>query len=58
MLILSRKSGERIMIGDDIVIEIVRVKDTGNVQIGIHAPRGVPVDREEVYESKKKERGE
>lgn len=47
MLVLSRKAGERILIGDDIVITIVR---TGleSVRVGIEAPRGVKILREEV----------
>lgn len=49
MLVLTRKEGERIMIGDDVRITIVRV--TGNqVRIGIEAPREVPVYREEIME--------
>lgn len=58
MLVLARKPGERIMIGDDIVVEIVRVRLNGDVQVGIVAPRDVPVHREEVYVLVKKESGE
>jgi carbon storage regulator len=47
MLVLSRKSGQRIVIGDEIVVSIVEVR--GNtVRLGIEAPRSVPVYREEV----------
>lgn len=47
MLVLSRKLGEKIMIGDDIVITIVKI-DHSNVRIGIEAPQHVAVAREEV----------
>ena len=47
MLVLSRKSGESIKIGDSVTISIVRIQ--GNrVQVGIEAPRSVPVHRSEV----------
>ncbi|NCC85023.1 MAG: carbon storage regulator [Clostridia bacterium] len=47
MLVLSRKPGEAIRIGDDIEISIVEVRgDT--VRIGINAPRSVPVFRQEL----------
>lgn len=49
MLVLSRKSGQRIMIGDNIVITVVR---TGRdaVRIGVEAPKDVKVIREELQE--------
>jgi len=47
MLILTRKSGETITIGDDIQIRVLGVKG-GQVRIGIDAPRSVAVNREEV----------
>lgn len=46
MLVLSRKRGERIMVGDDIVITVVHAGDT--VRLGIEAPRDVKVIREEL----------
>lgn len=49
MLILTRKSGEKIKIGDDIVISVVGISK-GVVRIGIDAPREIAVLREEVYE--------
>lgn len=54
MLILTRKIGENLIIGDDITITVVQVK--GNqVQLGIDAPKHVPVHREEIYKRIKKE---
>lgn len=46
---LGRYQDERIMIGDD--IEIVVVRAGGMVKLGISAPRGVPIHRKEVYEA-------
>jgi len=48
MLILTRKSGESITIGDDIKITVVEVKGK-QVRIGIDAPRSYMIHREEVY---------
>lgn len=49
MLVLTRKSGEAIKLGDEITITIVEVR--GNqVRIGIQAPRTIPVHRYELYE--------
>ncbi|MCL4140195.1 UNVERIFIED_CONTAM: hypothetical protein GTU68_054987 [Idotea baltica] len=47
MLVLSRKVGERIWIGDEISITVVRVTG-GGVRIGIEAPSELPVVREEL----------
>jgi carbon storage regulator len=52
MLVLSRKVGEEIVIGDDIRIKIVSV-DGGTMRIGIVAPREVIVDRQEVHDRRK-----
>ncbi|APC19455.1 carbon storage regulator (plasmid) [Pseudomonas frederiksbergensis] len=54
MLILTRRNGEAINIGDDIIIRVLSV-DGGQVRIGIDAPQEVPVHRDEVYERIQKE---
>lgn len=52
MLILTRRVGESILVGDDITVTVLGVK--GNqVRIGVQAPRGVVVDREEIAERKR-----
>jgi carbon storage regulator len=48
MLVLTRKLGEGIIIGDDVTITIVEMKG-GNVRIGIDAPRDKKIYRQEVY---------
>lgn len=48
MLIFTRKAGQKIRIGDDIEITILDVK-RGNVKVGINAPKGLSIHREEVY---------
>jgi len=47
MLVLSRKAGERILIGDDVAITVVRV-GPNSVRVGIEAPRSVNIVREEL----------
>lgn len=49
MLILTRRVGETLMIGDDISVTITGVKGD-QVRIGITAPRSTPVHRKEIYE--------
>lgn len=50
MLVLSRRVGERLMIGDDVVITVIDVRSDG-VRIGIDAPREIRVTRAEIYEA-------
>jgi len=54
MLILTRRVGETVMIGNDVTVTVLGVK--GNqVRIGINAPKSVAVHREEIYERIKRE---
>ncbi len=49
MLVLSRKVGERILIGDQVTVTVVRITG-GGVRIGIEAPREMAVIREELQD--------
>ena len=49
MLILTRKLGERINIGDDITITLLEIKGT-QVKLGIKAPKNIGIHRQEIYE--------
>ncbi len=50
MLVLTRKRGERILVGDDIVITILEIKGDA-IRIGVDAPSGVRIQRHEVIEA-------
>jgi carbon storage regulator len=50
MLILTRKVGETIMIGDEVTVTIVGINTGNQVRVGINAPKNVAVNREEVHE--------
>jgi carbon storage regulator len=54
MLILTRKLGEKINIGDDITVTLLEIKGT-QVKLGIDAPKTIEIHRREVYERIKKE---
>ena len=54
MLILSRKTNEKIMIGDDISVSIIEIRGD-QVRIGVDAPKSVKVFRQEVYDAIKAE---
>ncbi|MFL5845569.1 MAG: carbon storage regulator CsrA [Solirubrobacteraceae bacterium] len=54
MLIITRKPGEKIMLGDDVVVEVIEVSGS-SVRIGIAAPRSLPVYREEIWTAVKEE---
>ena len=57
MLIITRKKGESIMVGDDIEITISKIED-GSVKIGIKAPRDVTILRKELYDQVEQENHE
>ena len=54
MLIITRRPGEKIMLGDDVVVEVIEVSGS-NVRIGIAAPKSVPVYREEIWDAVRQE---
>ncbi|MEO1079685.1 MAG: carbon storage regulator CsrA [Pseudomonadota bacterium] len=54
MLILTRKEGESLRLGDDIVVTVVGVKG-GAVRLGVAAPKHIAVHREEIYERVRQE---
>lgn len=56
MLILTRRVGETLMVGDEVTITVLGVK--GNqVRIGVNAPKDVAVHREEIYQRIQQEQG-
>ncbi len=57
MLILTRRVGETVMIGDEVTVTVLRVK--GNqVRLGVNAPKSVSVQREEIFHRIKREETE
>jgi carbon storage regulator len=56
MLILTRRVGETVMIGDEVAVTVLRVK--GNqVRLGVNAPKSISVQREEIFQRIKREGG-
>ena len=56
MLILTRRVGETVMIGDEVAVTVLRVK--GNqVRLGVNAPKSISVQREEIFQRIKREQG-
>ena len=54
MLIITRKPGEKIMLGDDVVVHVMEI--VGNsVRVGIQAPRSLPIYREEIWDAVREE---
>ena len=54
MLLITRRAGEKIMVGDDVIVHVKEI--VGNtVRVGIEAPRSLPVYREEIWEAVREE---
>ena len=54
MLLITRRAGEKIMVGDDVVVHVMEI--VGNtVRVGIEAPRSLPVYREEIWHAVREE---
>lgn len=56
MLVLTRKKGEKLMIGDNITVTVLNVKEGGRlVVLGIEAPKEIPIERENMRHGKRTE---
>ena len=56
MLVLTRKVGETIIIGNDITVTVLGVNSRNQIKIGINAPESVDVHREEIYQRIQREK--
>ena len=54
MLIITRRPGQKIMLGDDVTLHVMEVSGN-NVRLGIEAPKSIPVYREEIWAAVKQE---
>ena len=54
MLVLSRKLGEKVIIGEDIVLTVVKI-DRNQIRLGIEAPKEIPVYRDEICPKKRQD---
>lgn len=54
MLVITRKAGERICLGDDVTITVMEISGS-TVRIGIEAPAEIPIYRQEIWEAVKEE---
>jgi len=57
MLILMRRLGESIKIGDNITVTVMGIEHHNRVKLGVDAPKDIPVDREEVHNRKREGQG-
>ncbi len=57
MLIITRRPGQRIMLGDDVTLHVMEINGN-NVRLGVEAPKSLPVYREEIWASVKQENKE
>ncbi|TDA69430.1 MAG: carbon storage regulator [Clostridia bacterium] len=56
MLVLTRKVGETVVIGEEIRVSVVAIDvEHGRVRLAVEAPKGVPVHREEIYQAIREE---
>ncbi len=56
MLILSRHTDEKVIIGDDIEVQVISIRGD-KVRLGFKAPKDIPVHREEVYNAIQRDKG-
>ena len=54
MLIITRRAGQKVMLGDDVSINVIEIAGN-NVRLGIEAPKEIPVYREEIWLAVKQE---